>query len=85
MVARFKKSHIQLKSINYLEAIIARRHALERGADDVLFFNMEQYATETTVANLFIVAKGDILTPAVSQGILPGITRHRILHLASTK
>lgn len=76
-----KNPTYQLKSVNYLEAILARRQALGSGADDALFFNLNHYATETTVANLFIVKQDKILTPPLSHGVLGGIIRGRILNL----
>lgn len=68
----------QVKSVNYLEAILARRQALAQDVDDVLFFNTSQHATETTCANFFIIKDDVILTPRVIDGVLPGITRARI-------
>lgn len=72
----------QVKSINYLEAILARRHALAEGADDVLFFNLQQHATETSCANLFLIHQHALLTPPKTDGLLAGIMRARILALA---
>lgn len=72
----------QVKSINYLEAILARRHALALGADDALFFNLQQHATETTCANLFLIHQQSLLTPPRTDGVLAGITRSRILAFA---
>lgn len=72
----------QVKSINYLEAILARRHALAVGADDVLFFNVQQHATETSCANLFLIHQHTLLTPPTTDGVLAGITRARILAYA---
>jgi 4-amino-4-deoxychorismate lyase len=72
----------QIKSINYLEAIFARRHALALGADDALFFNGQQHATETTCANLFLIQQQTLFTPPKTEGVLPGITRSRILAFA---
>lgn len=71
----------QLKSVNYLESILARQHALACGADDALFFNLDHFATETTVANLFVVKNDKIVTPAVASGLLAGIMRERVLNL----
>lgn len=68
-----------VKSVNYLEAILARRQALTAGADDALFFNSEHHATETTCANLFIIQQHALFTPPLTDGVLPGITRSRIL------
>ncbi|WP_051555114.1 aminotransferase class IV [Legionella fairfieldensis] len=71
----------QYKSINYLEAIIARRQAQAAGADDVLFFNLEGQITETTVANLFIIKNNGLMTPPLHSGVLAGIIRQRLLTL----
>lgn len=71
----------QLKSVNYLESILARRKALERGADDALFFNLERHATETTTANLFIIKDNHVFTPTLTSGLLGGVTRGRLLCL----
>ncbi|PPA80573.1 4-amino-4-deoxychorismate lyase, partial [Brevibacillus laterosporus] len=69
----------QLKSVNYLEAIIAQRQAIAVGADDALFFNAENHVTETTCANLFLIENNILYTPRVEDGILPGITRARLI------
>lgn len=70
-----------LKTVNYLEAILARREALARGFDDALFFNQRRFATETTCANLFLIKNDALFTPGLNHGVLPGITRARILLL----
>lgn len=75
----------QLKSVNYLEAILARRQALNRGADDALFFNSHHHATETTNANLFLIKNNTVYTPPLSEGVLPGTTRLRILKQCATE
>ncbi|MBL7478371.1 aminotransferase class IV [Legionella bononiensis] len=71
----------QLKTVNYLEAILARRQALTLGADDALFFNQQHFATETTCANLFLIKDNQLITPPQEHGVLPGITRSRIFSL----
>lgn len=73
----------QFKSINYLEAILARREALASGADDALFFNLQHHVTETTCANLFLIKEDVLYTPPLMDGVLPGTTRKRILGLAA--
>ncbi|RUR12424.1 aminotransferase class IV [Legionella sp. km772] len=70
----------QLKTINYLEAILARRQAMQEGADDALFFNTQHCVTEASCANIFFLQEGRLLTPAQTEGVLPGITRSRILN-----
>lgn len=74
-----------VKSVNYLEAILARRQALAAGADDALFFNSEHHATETSCANLFIIQQQTLFTPLLTDGVLPGITRSRILAFCRQK
>ncbi len=73
----------RLKSVNYLEAIIARRQALAAGADDALFYNSAHHATETTCANFFLIQNNILLTPPLDDGVLPGITRARLLTIAA--
>lgn len=70
----------QIKSINYLEAIMALRYIKHTNADEVLFFNTEKQVTETSIANLFLVADDTLYTPDLSCGVLNGITRQRILN-----
>lgn len=72
----------QLKSVDYLESILARRQALSLGADDALFFNTQGHVTETTVANVFMIKDDSLLTPRIEEGVLGGIMRNRILSLA---
>lgn len=74
----------QIKSVNYLEAILARRYALRQEMDDALFFNTQDHVTETTCANFFIVHNGSLVTPPQGDGVLPGITRARILQQCRT-
>lgn len=71
----------QLKSVNYLESIMARRHALSCGADDALFFNLKSHLCETTIANIFLVMQGQLFTPSLEDGVLAGIIRGRLLNL----
>ncbi|GGI89972.1 4-amino-4-deoxychorismate lyase [Legionella impletisoli] len=72
----------QFKSINYLESIQAQRLAKAERVDDVLFFNTQGYATETTVANLFMIHNNILYTPSIQCGLMPGIIRARIIDLA---
>lgn len=73
----------QFKTVNYLESVLARRHALSVKADDALFFNTRRYATETTVANLFVVRQNKLYTPSLTCGVLPGIIRSRLFSICS--
>lgn len=73
----------RLKSINYLESILARKQAVAAGADDALFFNVFNHATETTTANLFTIKNDHVFTPGLASGVLAGITRSRLLSLCA--
>ncbi|WP_207460606.1 aminotransferase class IV [Azospirillum sp. SYSU D00513] len=69
----------QVKSLNYLDGILARREAEERGADDALLLNTAGRLAETTIANLFLVLDGRLVTPPLSEGALPGVMRAALL------
>jgi len=69
----------RFKTLNYLDNIAARREAEAKGADEALLLNSQGKLTESTAANLFLVLDGDVLTPPVSEGCLPGIMRHVVM------
>ncbi|HEX3982418.1 MAG TPA: aminotransferase class IV, partial [Acidisoma sp.] len=69
----------RIKSINYLDSIIARREAMARGADEAILLDTTGHLAEATAANLFLVIGDRIVTPPVEDGALPGITRGRLL------
>jgi len=71
-----------IKSTNYLLNALAKREAQEAGAYDTLLLNTGGFVTETSTANIFIVKDGKLLTPPVTAGLLPGITRKTTLKLA---
>ncbi|MBH0209660.1 MAG: branched-chain amino acid aminotransferase [Nitrospira sp.] len=72
----------QIKSLNFLNNILAKREALAAGAFDSLLLNWEGHLTECTISNLFFVTGGRLHTPSLECGILDGITRSMVLHLA---
>lgn len=67
-----------LKTLNYLDNLIARETAKNAGFDDALFLNSQHVVTETSTANLFFVRDQKIYTPHVRAGLLNG-TRRQIL------
>ncbi len=69
----------RLKTVNYLDNVIAAAEAAERGADDAILLNTAGRLAETTVANVFVVIEGRILTPPVADGALPGVVRADIV------
>ena len=73
---------IRHKTFNYLENIIGRREAIEKGYDEGLFLNTNDDLTEATSSNLFWVRGKDLFTPATESGLLPGITREIVLEIA---
>ena len=70
------------KCINYLDNILARLEAAKRGADDALLLNTAGRLAGTTVANLFLVIDGALVTPPVADGALPGVMRGEVLAAA---
>lgn len=74
---------VSLKSLNYLENIIAKREARAHGSDEALFLNIHGFLAEGASSNLFIVKNGSILTPPEHAGILPGIMREIVIGLAA--
>src|SRR5450432_892909 len=71
-----------IKSLNYLNNILAKIEAKQFGALEAIMLNDQGYVAECTADNVFIVHKGEILTPGASQGALKGITRSAILDIA---
>lgn len=72
----------QIKSTNFLNNILAKREAITAGVFDSVLLNANSHLTECTVSNLFFVKASEVFTPALSCGILDGITRSIILTLA---
>lgn len=73
----------RIKSLNYLNNILARMEANQAGADEAVMLNDRGFVAEGTADNLFVVRAGELLTPAVTEGALAGITRHTVLELAA--
>jgi branched-chain amino acid aminotransferase len=72
----------RIKSLNYLNNILAKLEARRAGADEALLLNERGYVTEGTAENIFIVRGGGLYTPPVSDGALDGITRGVVLELS---
>lgn len=73
----------QVKSLNYLNNVMAKVEALKAGAKEGLMLNEQGYVAECTGDNVFIVKKGEVITPPVSDGSLDGITRQVIFELCA--
>lgn len=72
-----------IKSIGYLDSLIARHEAAAAGADEAILLNDRGLVAECSTSNIFLVSKRRLLTPSVKCGILPGITREVVLELAN--
>jgi len=73
---------VGLKQLGYLEAVVGLAEARARGADDAIFLDTSGHLAEATTSNLFLVVDGELLTPPVGCGILPGVTRAAVLEVA---
>jgi branched-chain amino acid aminotransferase len=71
-----------IKSMNYLNNILAKIECLRAGAAEGIMLNTDGYVAECTGDNIFIVKDNEIFTPPVSAGILIGITRNVVIELA---
>jgi branched-chain amino acid aminotransferase len=71
-----------IKSLNYLNNILGKIEAKQFGALEAIMLNDQGYVAECTADNIFTVHKGEIVTPAASQGALKGITRGTIFDIA---
>jgi branched-chain amino acid aminotransferase len=73
----------RIKSLNYLNPILARLEANHVGADEAVMLNAAGRVAEGTADNVFIVRDHRLLTPPVTEGALDGVTRALVLELAS--
>ena len=71
----------QIKSLNYLTSVLAAAEARARGAHEALLLNGAGEIAECTADNVFLVSRGRVLTPAVADGGLAGITRAHVIGL----
>jgi branched-chain amino acid aminotransferase len=71
-----------IKSLNYLNNILAKIEANNAGVEEAVMLNAEGFVAECTADNLFIVKNGELFTPPLSAGALYGITRQTVIELA---
>jgi len=67
---------------HYVNSVLAKLEAIQRGCDEALMLNSNGNVAEGTGENVFMVKNGKLLTPPVSAGILEGITRDCIMIMA---
>ncbi len=73
-----------IKSLNYLNNILGKIEAKQFGALEGIMLNDQGYVAEATADNVFIVHKGEIITPSASAGALKGVTRSAIVDISKT-
>ncbi|HSW57901.1 MAG TPA: aminotransferase class IV [Dehalococcoidales bacterium] len=71
-----------MKSISFIESMLARQEARIREVDDALLLNDRGSLAEASSSNVFLVSGGVLITPAEGSGLLPGITRQVVIELA---
>ena len=72
-----------VKSLNYLNNVMARIEANLAGADEALMLNDAGHVAECTADNIFVVKRGQIFTPPIAAGALRGITRLVVFEMAA--
>lgn len=75
----------QVKSLNYLNNILAKIEALDSDVPEAIMYNHQGYVAEATGDNVFVVRKGIIYTPPIQAGSLEGITRNVVIRLAQAE
>ena len=69
----------RIKSLSYLDSVLAARHAAEAGADDALFLNSAGQIACSTIANLFLLEGNTLITPPCADGAMDGVIRQILL------
>ncbi len=72
----------RIKSLNYLNNILAKIEGVDAGAPEALMLNHKGEVAECTGDNIFLVRRGELVTPPTDAGILEGITREAVIELA---
>jgi branched-chain amino acid aminotransferase len=72
----------RIKSLNYLNNIMAKMEAIQAGCLEAIMLNHEGNVAECTGDNIFIVKQGTLKTPPTDAGILEGVTRNTVIELA---
>jgi branched-chain amino acid aminotransferase group I len=74
----------RLKSTCYMENVLARTTARAGGYDEAIVLNEKGHVAEGSTTNIFVVGSGELITPSLESGVLPGITREAVLEIART-
>lgn len=86
-ISKIRKNHrsplSSLKTMNYLEYLLAWNEARSQGAQEAILLNLDGFLAEGSRTNLFIAREGILFTPDLASGPLPGLVRSRVLNLAT--
>jgi branched-chain amino acid aminotransferase len=69
----------RIKSISYLDNILAKKEALKEGYDEAIILNSAGNIADGSISNIFLVKDNQIITPLVADGALPGVVRAILL------
>jgi branched-chain amino acid aminotransferase len=72
----------RLKSTCYMENILARMATRATGYDEAILLNEQGYLAEGSTTNIFLASNGELITPFLESGVLPGITREAVVEIA---
>ena len=72
-----------IKHLSYLDNVLARNEAARAGADEAIMRNTAGHVAEASAANVFAVESGGLVTPAIEEGALPGVTRQAVIEMAT--
>ncbi len=89
MISKYRRNTTSLaarhKTLAYLDNIMARQEAIEAGYDDAIMLNEQGAVACASAANIFMILSiGDVLTPLIDDGALPGVVRQILLAQAKT-
>jgi branched-chain amino acid aminotransferase len=72
----------EVKSLNYMNSILARWEAIAAGVDEAIMLDTRGFVSEATAENVFIVRKEHVATPSTDSAILHGVTRQQVIEIA---
>ncbi|MHB8567638.1 MAG: branched-chain-amino-acid transaminase [Nitrososphaerales archaeon] len=72
----------EVKSLNYLNSILARWEAIEAGVNEAIMLDTQGFISEATAENVFIVRGNHVATPSTNSAILHGVTRQKVIEIA---
>jgi len=87
IISSITRNHVnalnpRIKSLNYLNNVLAKAEAHAAGADEAIMLGIDGHVCECTGDNIFVVRNGELLTPGTWEGLLEGITRDVVMELA---